>query len=92
VTLLETGCYLVLFMNVVTFLAFGIDKRRAARDRRRIPEATLLGLAWATGLGGGWLAMAVFRHKTRKLGFKLKMVVVTILNLLWLLAYTYYAL
>ena len=91
-TLPEMGCCLVLVMNVATFLAFGIDKRRAADGRRRISEATLLGLAWATGLGGGWLGMMVFRHKTRKLGFKLKMVLVTILNLLWVVAYGYYSL
>jgi len=91
-TLPEIGCYLVLTMNVVTFLAFGIDKRRAATGRRRISEATLLGLAWATGLVGGWLAMLVFRHKTRKLEFKLKMVLVTALNLLWAVAYGYYSL
>jgi uncharacterized membrane protein YsdA (DUF1294 family) len=91
-TLQEIACGLVLVMNLATFLAFGIDKRRAATGRRRISEATLLGLTWATGLAGGWLGMMVFRHKTRKLLFKLKMVLVTVLNLLWLVAYGYYSL
>ena len=91
-TLLQIGCCLVLVMNVATFLAFGIDKRRATTHQRRISEATLLGLAWATGLGGGWLGVMVFRHKTRKLSFQIKMVLVTILNLLWAVAYGYYRL
>jgi uncharacterized membrane protein YsdA (DUF1294 family) len=83
------ACCLVLPMNVAAFLAFGLDKRWASRGRRRIPETTLLGLAWATGLAGGWLGMIVFRHKTRKLGFQLKMVLVTVLNLLWVVAWGY---
>ena len=78
--------------NLPLIISVGIDKRRAATGRRRISEATLLGLTWATGLAGGWLGMMVFRHKTRKLLFKLKMVLVTVLNLLWLVAYGYYSL
>ncbi len=86
----EIGGAVVLVMNVVTFVAFGLDKSRAAKGRRRVPEATLLGLSWATGLVGGWLGMMVFRHKTSKLGFKLKMVLATLLNLLWPVVCGYY--
>jgi uncharacterized membrane protein YsdA (DUF1294 family) len=75
--------YGVLAMNALTFAAFGLDKWRARRARRRISEARLLVLTWATGLFGGWMAMAVFRHKTRKSGFRVKMALVTLLNLLW---------
>jgi uncharacterized membrane protein YsdA (DUF1294 family) len=75
----------VAVVNVVTFAAFGIDKWKARRDRRRISEARLLGLAFATGLLGAWLGMRVFRHKTRKTSFKVKLWVVTVLNPAWLL-------
>jgi uncharacterized membrane protein YsdA (DUF1294 family) len=81
----EILVYLTLLLSFVTFSAFGFDKRRARTGGKRIPERTLLTLSWAGGLGGGWLGMTVFRHKTQKTSFKVKMVVVSILNLLWAL-------
>lgn len=75
--------YLALVLNLVTFCAFGLDKRRARLRRSRISERTLLSLSWASGFVGGWMGMTLFRHKTRKNSFKIKMVLVTILNLLW---------
>ena len=72
-------------LNLAAFAAFGIDKRKARLERRRISEATLIGLAFAGGLLGAWVAMKVFRHKTQKRSFQLKMVLVSIFNLAWLL-------
>lgn len=56
--------YLVI-INALTFLIFGADKRRAVRDRRRVPERTLFLLAAIGGSVGALLGMYVFRHKTR---------------------------
>ncbi len=75
----------VLIVNLVTFLAFGWDKWMARRGSWRTPEARLLLLAFATGIVGAWWGMSVFRHKTRKASFRLKMIAVTILNPAWLL-------
>ena len=48
-------------VNLAAFAAFGIDKWKAVRQRWRIPEATLLGLALAGGaLGGLVLATQLF--------------------------------
>lgn len=77
----------VAMVNLLAFLAFGWDKRRARREKQRVPESTLIWLAFATGLAGSWLAMAYFRHKTNKRSFKLKMILVTIVNPLWLMIY-----
>lgn len=74
-------------INVATFVAFGIDKWKARRAARRIPEAWLLALCFATGLLGGWVAMSTFRHKTRKTSFRLKMIVVSVFNLAWVLVW-----
>lgn len=56
----------LLVVNVLSFLAFGIDKRRALRGRWRIRNRTLLGLALLGGSPGALLGMAAFRHKTRQ--------------------------
>jgi uncharacterized membrane protein YsdA (DUF1294 family) len=60
-----------LVMSLVAFVAMGLDKRRAVRHRRRIPEATLHTLELLGGAPGSLLGQAVFRHKTRKLGYQL---------------------
>ena len=55
----------LLLVNAAAFLAFGEDKRRAKRRERRIPEATLMGLAAAGGSLGALAGMRFFHHKTR---------------------------
>ena len=48
----------------------GHDKRQAQRRRRRIPENGFYSLAALGGAPGGWLAMALYRHKTAKAPFR----------------------
>lgn len=57
-------------INIVTFALYGIDKRRAKKQRWRIPERTLLLLPLIGGSVGGLLGMAVFHHKTRHWYFR----------------------
>jgi uncharacterized membrane protein YsdA (DUF1294 family) len=77
--------YFFAAMTLVTFLAFGWDKRKARTgSRNRTPEGTLLTLSFLGGFVGGWVGMNIFRHKTRKLGFKLKMAAVSVVNPVWL--------
>ncbi|MFO1054546.1 MAG: DUF1294 domain-containing protein [Planctomycetota bacterium] len=78
---------LVALAQLVSFSMFGLDKHFARRGRRRIPESWLLASAFLFGLGGGWAAMSVFRHKTRKTSFRWKMVAVSVVNPLWLLVW-----
>ncbi len=63
------GTYLLL-INFITFAVFGIDKYRAVKQRFRIRESVLLGLAALGGSVGGLAGMYVFRHKTRKNRFR----------------------
>ena len=51
-------------INLLTFSMFGLDKRRARKQRWRIPEATLLGLSLLGGSVGAILGMRLFHHKT----------------------------
>jgi uncharacterized membrane protein YsdA (DUF1294 family) len=79
--------WLVLGANVATFLLFGFDKWRARRERRRVPESTLLWATFACGCVGAWVGMRLFRHKTQKVSFRRWAVLVTLLNPLWLLVW-----
>lgn len=63
----KPGFFLGIYLLAVSLLAVGLtvsDKRRAVRHRRRIPEATLFGVALCGGAAAMWLAMRAVRHKT----------------------------
>ena len=62
--------YIVL-INIITFSVFGIDKLKAIKNKWRTPESVLLGLSLMGGSAGGILGMYIFRHKTKKLVFRL---------------------
>ena len=63
---------LYLFLiNAVAFVLMHADKRRARKNRWRIPERTLIGTAVLGGSIGALLGMRCFRHKTRHLKFTL---------------------
>lgn len=65
-------------INIVTFLAMFIDKKRAEKGEWRIKESTLLGLTMLGGSIGGITGMYVFRHKTKKLRFSVGFPVILI--------------
>ena len=56
----------LLAVNLAAFALMGIDKRRAVRDKWRIPEKTLLLACVPFSALGGYIGMRVFHHKTRK--------------------------
>jgi uncharacterized membrane protein YsdA (DUF1294 family) len=60
---------LYVLMSLVTFAAYGRDKRAAVRGTRRTPERTLQLMALCFGWPGAWLGRRVFHHKTLKRGF-----------------------
>ncbi len=65
----EHGMPFLLFfilMNLVTFLLFRKDKKKAEKKAFRIPEKDLLGFSAVFGALGGLLGMIIFHHKTRK--------------------------
>ena len=61
----------LLLVNIVAFAAYGIDKRKAQKGRWRIPESTLLLLAFFGGAPGALMGMRAFRHKTKHRKFKI---------------------
>ena len=73
--------YLV-FINLVTFIIYGIDKLKAKRSKWRISEATLLSMAIVGGSIGAWLGMKAWHHKTLHMKFKYGIPVIILLQLL----------
>lgn len=67
-------------MSVIGFCAMGIDKAKAKADAWRIPEKTLLGIAFLGGGPGIWLGMEGFRHKTKHLQFKYGVPIICLLE------------
>ena len=58
--------YPYLIVSGLAFGAYGIDKRRAERGGRRVPELWLHLLELLGGFPGAFVAQQVFRHKRRK--------------------------
>lgn len=62
--------YLIV-INIVAFLIYGADKRRAKQNVWRISEKTLLFFALIGGSLGAFFGMRIFRHKTKKALFSI---------------------
>ena len=56
--------YYLLFINIITFMMYGIDKLKAKKGKWRISEATLLLMAVIGGSTGAWAGMRIWHHKT----------------------------
>ena len=77
--------YFIIYLiaiNIITFLVMGLDKWKAKRGSWRIQEATLFGLVLFGGGVGGILGMSVFRHKTKKLKFKIGFPMILIIEVI----------
>ena len=74
------GGYLIL-VNVLTYWVYRLDKRRAEKGGRRIPERELLLWALAGGTLAAFLAMRRYRHKTKKVSFRVGLWTVVLIQL-----------
>lgn len=64
IVLIAYGAYL-LFLSIITFIAYHNDKKKAIKGSYRTKEKTLLLLSFFGGAFGGYPAMLIFRHKTK---------------------------
>ena len=55
----------LILLSIITFIAYGVDKKKAMKGKYRTKEATLLLLSFFGGAFGGMPAMFFYRHKTR---------------------------
>ena len=73
--------YLVV-INLIAFVLYGIDKKRAIRNEHRIRESVLLWIARLGGAIGSWLGIKIFRHKTKHTKFR---VIVPLWMIIWVM-------
>lgn len=69
-------------ISLVGFVLTAWDKWQAKRGGWRIPEKTLLGLAVIGGGPGVYLAMQLFRHKTRHWQFSIGVPVIMVAQII----------
>ena len=62
--------YHLICINLVTFCAYGADKRAAQRGDWRIPEAHLHALEFLGGWIGAFIAQKFFHHKNKKRSYQ----------------------
>ena len=72
----------IIVINIASFLVFGLDKWKAKKGKWRIREASLMGMVAIGGSLGGFAAMRLFRHKTRKRLFAVGVPLILFLQLL----------
>src|SRR5688500_5597768 len=64
-------------MSLITLAAFALDKSRARRGRRRVPESALHTLELLGGWPGAMVGSQIFRHKRMNVRYEI---------VLWLIA------
>lgn len=67
-------------INAITLLLYGYDKRQARNGGTRVPEAVLHLVALLGGSPAALVGQELFRHKTRKLAFRLVLVPIFLLQ------------
>lgn len=79
--------YYLAAVNLLAFVLMALDKSKARRNARRIPEKVLFLTAIIGGSIGAIAGMYAFRHKTKHLQFVVGLPVILLLQLaatLWL--------
>lgn len=61
--------YYLIGVNIITFILYFIDKKKAIKNKERISEYTLLTFSMLGGSFLGIISMYLFRHKTKKKKF-----------------------
>ncbi|MGF0095689.1 DUF1294 domain-containing protein [Peptoniphilus sp. SGI.035] len=66
---MKNNC-LIIILNIINFILYGVDKFKAKNNLWRIREKVLLIFSIFAGVGG-FLGMEIFHHKTHKTKFYL---------------------
>ena|SRR5690554_1919680 len=73
--------WLVTLLSVITYVFYALDKKAALNNKRRAPEDWLQFLALMGGWPGALIAQQQFRHKTRKISFRIVFYLAVLINI-----------
>jgi len=76
-----------LFINIISFFIFALDKLKAKMGKRRVSEKTLHTLSFLGGFVGSSLSMSIFSHKISKKSFLTKHIFIV---LIWIISIVVY--
>ena len=79
--MLQGAAVYIALINILTFIVYGLDKSAAVKQKQRIPNRVLLGLAAIGGSAGALAGMYIFRHKTQKKYYTITVPLMLILQL-----------
>lgn len=77
--------YLII-INIYAFFLMGMDKRRAKRKARRVPEKRLFFIGAVGGAIGIWYGMKMWRHKTQHRSFTVGIPYLVAVNIIAIVA------
>ena len=75
-------CLGIVIVGIAGFISMFIDKRKAIKNKWRIPEKNLFLIAILGGSIGSIAGMHIFRHKTKHWYFKFGMPAILILQII----------
>ena len=90
INILHIGLIYLVLINVITFLLFGVDKQKSRRNKWRIPETTLIGLAVIGGSIGAWSGMKAWHHKTLHNKFRFGIPLILMMQIVTIVLIWYY--
>lgn len=79
------GTVYICVLTILGFALMGIDKQKAKKRAWRIPERTLMLVAFLGGGIGSFLGMYAFHHKTKHTKFVILIPFAAVLSILLLL-------
>ena len=79
--LLTAIWYYLAAVNILLYILMGIDKIKAMRKKRRIPEKVLFLFAIIGGALGGTLGMLSYNHKTKHWYFAVFFPLLTLIDI-----------
>ena len=86
---LQNAIIYLIVINIITFLAMFIDKKKAKYGKWRISESALFTLVILGGGIGGIAGMYTFRHKTQKPRFVIGFPAILIFEIFVVIYYTF---
>lgn len=71
--------YYLIFINIIAFIFFGVDKKKAVKNKWKIKESILLLFSFIGGGIGSLFGIYLFHHKTKKKKFTFGVQLLTVL-------------